>query len=118
MTLGTVDDDIGFVTPTDLLISRKADGTDGGSDRGVIRSEPSWNDMIGSTFIGNLWGAGEEAHLDVPKPLPAAFENFHHAVVQATIHLRAGTELEATLSVRPTDDGPREDFDRRIVSIR
>lgn len=120
VTLGTVDDDVGFVTPTDLLIPGKSDETDGGRDRGVICSEPYWNDMIGSTFIGNLWGAGEEAHLDDPKPLPHTFESFHHAVVQSTIHLRAGTELEATLSVRPTDedDGSWEELECRIVNIR
>jgi sugar-specific transcriptional regulator TrmB/ribosomal protein S19 len=74
--------------------------------------------MIGS-FFGNYWPTAEQVTVADPRSLPATYEDFRHAVFQSTLHLRAGTDLVAT--VQGTAVGEGEDgteLTGRVVETR
>lgn len=74
--------------------------------------------MIGS-FFGNYWPMAEEVHVAAPRDLPETYADFRQAVLQATLHLRSGAEVVATVRGRPVDagDGPDE-IEGRVVAVR
>jgi hypothetical protein len=51
------------------------------------------------SLTGNFWAAADEAFVRDPVALPASFRSFRHAVVQATLHRRAGTPVRVEASV-------------------
>ncbi len=49
------------------------------------------------TFVSSFWPVAKETYVTEPCPLPATFGAFRHAVLQATLHERAGTDFGATV---------------------
>lgn len=74
--------------------------------------------MIGS-FFGNYWPMAQEVYVADPHDLPETYDDFRQAVLQATLHLRAGADVVATVRGRPVDedDGPDE-IEGRVVAVR
>jgi hypothetical protein len=59
-------------------------------------------------FVGNYWLSGAEAYTLDPPALPMTFEDFRHAVVQATLRLRERETVHARVEGRPVG-GPDVD---------
>ncbi|MFC4448856.1 TrmB family transcriptional regulator [Halorussus aquaticus] len=74
--------------------------------------------MIGS-FFGNYWPMAQEVYVADAHDLPETYDDFRQAVLQATLHLRTGRELVATVRGQPTDgdDGPGE-IEGQVVAVR
>ncbi|UPW01011.1 TrmB family transcriptional regulator [Halorussus gelatinilyticus] len=74
--------------------------------------------LIGS-FFGNYWPMAEEVYVADAHDLPETYADFRQAVLQATLHLRAGAEPTATVRGRAlnADDGPGE-ISGRVVAVR
>jgi sugar-specific transcriptional regulator TrmB len=74
--------------------------------------------MIGS-FFGNYWPMAEEVYVADPHDLPETYADFRQAVLQATLHLRAGEDLTVTVRGRPTDgEGGPDEITGRVVAVR
>ncbi|GAA0513900.1 Sugar-specific transcriptional regulator TrmB [Halorubrum aquaticum] len=97
-TMLTVDSARGLVAPPELL--RRSD-----SDRQAIAfSQAQLAPVIVGAFMGNYWPAADEVALAEPTALPVEYEDFRQAVFQATLHLRAGRTVHATVAGRWIDE--------------
>jgi sugar-specific transcriptional regulator TrmB len=96
-TMLTVDSARGLVAPPELL--RRSD-----SDRqAIVFAQAQLAPVIVGAFMGNYWPAATEAALAEPAALPAEYEDFRHAVFQATLRRRAGEAVRATVAGRRID---------------
>ena len=112
-TLLTVDSDVGVVAPPELL--RRSD-----SDRqAIVFAQAQLAPVIVGSFLGNYWPAAAEVSTTDPAVLPAEYENFRQTVFQATLHLRSGTALTATVGGRSTADGDESvEVSGRVVGVK
>ncbi len=102
-TMLTVDATSGLTAPNEMLGRTTSDL------RAISYTQDQLVAVLVGSFLGNYWPMAEEVYAEEPAPLPHSYDGFRHAVLQATLHLQAGTDLEATVSVRPVHetDGER-----------
>ncbi len=111
-TLLTVDSSAGIVAPPDLIRG-------GSSDRqAIVFAQEQLAPVIVGSFLGNYWPVAAETLTAPPAALPAAYENFRKAVFQATVHLRSGTTVVATVAGRWTDDETDAELSGRVVDVK
>jgi sugar-specific transcriptional regulator TrmB len=112
-TMLTVDQRSGLVAPSDLMT--RAD--DGG--RAIVFAQEQLGPVLVGSFLGNYWPMATEVYTRSPDDLPATYRDFRHAVLQATLHHRAGRQVTASVRGRPVrvDDGPST-LDGVVVDVR
>ena len=111
-TLLTVDSDVGVIAPPELL--RRSD-----SDRqAIVFAQEQLAPVIVGSFLGNYWPAAAEVATVEPDALPVEYENFRQTVFQATVHLRSGTTLTATVAGRSTADETETEVTGRVVGVK
>lgn len=111
-TLLTVDSAAGVVAPPELL--RRSD-----TDRQAIRfSQEQLAPVIVGSFLGNYWPAASEVATAPPAPLPVEYGNFRHAVLQATLRLRAGETPRVTVGGRRTESDEAVELAGRVVEAK
>jgi len=74
-----------------------------GSAISLTRSAVAGN--LFSTYLSNFWGIATEAYCCDREPLPRSYATVRNALVQATLHERAGVELTATITAEDTATG-------------
>ena len=89
-------------TPASLDALVLVDAT-GGSAISLTRSVVAAN--LFSTYLSNFWGMATEAYSCERDPLPASYPTLRNALVQATLHERAGQALRATITAESTTSG-------------
>ena len=75
--------------------------------------------VMAGSFFGNYWLTAQEVWVADPDPELGTYTDFRHAVFEATLHLREGTELRA--SVRGHSVGSKDgtaELDGRVVGVR
>ncbi|WP_281194850.1 TrmB family transcriptional regulator sugar-binding domain-containing protein [Halorubrum sp. F4] len=98
-TMLTVDSARGLVAPPELL--RRSD-----SDRqAIVFAQAQLAPVIVGAFMGNYWPAAAEVARAEPAPLPVEYDDFRQVVFEATLHLRAGRTIRATVAGRRIDEG-------------
>ena len=111
-TLLTVDSSAGIVAPPELIRG-------GVSDRqAIVFAQEQIAPVIVGSFLGNYWPVATERHTAEPTELPASYENFRKAVFQATLHLRSGTGLVATVAGRWTGDETDAKIAGPVVGVK
>lgn len=112
-TMVTADRTASLLAPTEM-ISR----SNSGKQAIAFTQEQLSGNMVGS-FFGNYWPSATEVYVTEPTDLPQGYDDFRHAVLQATLHLRAGTDLRAHILGRTvhTEGGPTE-LDGYVVEVR
>lgn len=90
----TVDDGGGFCA-LEHLFERPMN-----EDAGVVFRHPLLRMHVFSTVMGNAWQRGYEAYVADPDPLPATYETFPRAVLNAVLHLREDRNLRAVVDGR------------------
>ncbi|QZP39648.1 TrmB family transcriptional regulator [Halobaculum magnesiiphilum] len=108
----TVDGRTGVVAPAEM-VARTNSGT-----QAIVFSQQQLGPVIVGSFIGNYWPAASEALLADPAPLPATYENFRHAVLQAELHRRSADAVAAHVSGRRTDTGESVEVTGEVVEVR
>ncbi|SMO77089.1 TrmB family transcriptional regulator [Halorubrum cibi] len=112
-TILTIDTGRGLIAPPELL--RRSD-----SDRqAIVFAQEQLSPVIVGAFLGNYWPAATEVSLAGPTALPAEYEDFRHAVFQATRHLREGETVRATVAGRRIDeDAEPVEVSGRVRSVK
>ncbi|MFC7082485.1 TrmB family transcriptional regulator [Halorussus caseinilyticus] len=112
-TMITADRTHSLVAPPQM-IARSNSG-----ERAIAFTQPQLAPVIVGSFFGNYWPMAEEVYVADPHDLPETYADFRQAVLQATLHLRAGTDLVATVRGRRlnTEDGP-DQLEGRVVAVR
>ncbi|WP_101295509.1 TrmB family transcriptional regulator [Halegenticoccus soli] len=93
----TVDNRSAIVGDAGLLSGTHADET------AVALSQEHIAGSVLGSFISSFWPVATETYVTEPCPLPATFDAFRHAVLQACLHKRAGNDLRVRVE---TEDGP------------
>ncbi len=91
-TMLTIDQATGLVAP-DKMISRS-----NSSDRAIVFEQEQLGPVIVGSFLGNYFPMATEMYVTSPVELPATFLSFRHAVLQASLHLRADTPVRARIT--------------------
>jgi len=96
-TILAVDSVQGVFAPTELLLHASSDR------QGIVFVQEQLCPVIVGSFFGNYWPMTEEVFTAEPGSLPQTYTSFRHAALQATLHRRAGVNLRAEVTGRPTD---------------
>ncbi|EMA33429.1 TrmB family transcriptional regulator [Haloarcula japonica] len=91
----TVDAQFGLVSPTEMVTRTNSD------QRAIAFVQQQLVPVLSGSFLGNYWLMATEETVTDPAPLPATYHDFRHAVLQATLHLRAGHDVQVSAEVRP-----------------
>lgn len=112
-TILAVDREMGLVAPPEMLSQANS------SNQAIVFAQEQLGAVIVGSFLGNYFPMATEIYAPDPEPLPVTYEDFRHAVLQATLHSRAGTTVHAHVTGRPLygDDGPTE-LDGVVVDVR
>lgn len=112
-TMLTVDHEAGLVAPAEMITRSKSEA------RAFVFAQEQLGPVIVGSFLGNYWPMAAEVYTREPETLPATYDDFRHAVFEATLHVRRGDDVAARVTGRPVyfDDGPTE-LDGRIVDVR
>jgi sugar-specific transcriptional regulator TrmB len=109
----TADFAAGLVAPTEM-ITRSA-----GDTQAIAFTQRQLGPVIVGSFFGNYWPNATEATVAPPDELPREYRSFRHAVLQATLHHRAGTSPNARLQGRFLDgDEAAAHIAGRVVETR
>ncbi|SHG91062.1 TrmB family transcriptional regulator [Halobaculum gomorrense] len=107
----TVDGRTGVVAPAEM-VARTNSGT-----QAIVFSQQQLGPVIVGSFLGNYWPAAAEAVVADPAPLPAAYTNFRHAVLQAELHRRSSDAVVGHVSGRWTDSGEAVEATGEVVEV-
>ncbi|UWG49821.1 Sugar-specific transcriptional regulator TrmB [Halalkaliarchaeum sp. AArc-CO] len=110
-TILAVDSRIGVLAPMEMLVRSNSDR------QAIVFTQEQLGPVIVGSFLGNYWPVAEEVAVADPAPLPREFADFRHAVLQATRHLRAGTDLRASVEGRATEDDEPVAIEGRVVDV-
>ncbi|AUX09031.1 TrmB family transcriptional regulator [Halalkaliarchaeum desulfuricum] len=110
-TMLAVDSRIGVLAPMEMLVRSNSDR------QAIVFTQEQLGPVIVGSFLGNYWPVAEEVAVVDPAPLPRTFSDFRHAVLQATRHLRAGTDLRASVEGRTTADDEPTSIEGRVVDV-
>jgi len=112
-TMITADRSHSLVAPPQM-IARSNSG-----ERAIAFTQRQLAPVLIGSFFGNYWPMAEEVYVADARELPETYGDFRQAVLQATLHLRAGTDLAATVRGRPlnAEDGPDE-IAGRVAAVR
>jgi len=91
----TVDQRYGVVAPVEMVARSNAD------QRAIAFAQEQIVPVLVGSFLGNYWPMAEEVYVAEPRPLPSSYDSFRHAVLDATLHLRAETPVGVEAAVVP-----------------
>ncbi|MFC6975533.1 TrmB family transcriptional regulator [Halomicroarcula sp. GCM10025709] len=112
-SLLSIDQQRGVVSPATML------SWDHDETRAITFSQEAIAAVLVGSYLGNYWPIGETVAVARPPDLPLTSRMFRHAVLAATLHRRAGTELRAELYARPTGtDDAFETVVGEVVDVR
>lgn len=110
-TMLAVDSRIGVLAPMEMLVRSNSDR------QAIVFTQKQLGPVIVGSFLGNYWPVAEEVAVTAPTPLPRTFVDFRHAVLQATRHLRTGTDLRASVEGRTTAGDEPISIEGRVVDV-
>jgi len=109
----TVDQRAGLLAPAEML--RRSNS----GERAITFAQAQIAPVFVGSFLGNYWPMAGEAYVADPVELPASFAGFRHAVLQATLHRRAGATIRADIEATPVhEEGDPVELVGRVVGSR
>lgn len=112
-TMLTVDRKMGLVAPPEILSIANS------AAQAIVFAQEQLGPVIVGSFLGNYFPLATEVYVTEPRELPVVYTDFRHAVLQAALHVRAGTEVHARVTGRflYDEDGPAE-LNGVVVDLR
>ncbi|WP_458210580.1 TrmB family transcriptional regulator sugar-binding domain-containing protein [Haladaptatus sp. NG-SE-30] len=102
-----------------LLAPSKMSSRSNSDERAITFTQEYLAPVMAGSFFGNYWPSAEEVYVTDPDDELGTYTDFRHAVLQATLQLRAGTEFDARVRGRATrSDGELDEIDGRVVGVR
>ncbi|WP_158057175.1 TrmB family transcriptional regulator [Halorussus halophilus] len=102
-----------------LLAPTEMSSRSGSGERAIAFTQEYLAPVIIGSFFGNYWPSAEEVYVTTPSDSLGSYTDFRHAVLQATLHLRSGTELRATVRGQKITPGEESgELDGRVVEVR
>ncbi|WP_433632365.1 TrmB family transcriptional regulator [Halomicrococcus sp. NG-SE-24] len=112
-TMLTVNQTDGLVAPGELLSQSNS------PTQAIVFAQEQLTPVIVGSFLGNYLPMAAEVYTAEPMALPATFRNFRQAVLQASLHLRSGTEIRARVTGHPLyDEDAAGELDGVVVDVR
>ncbi len=108
----TSDRRLGLFAPNEMLVRQTSD------KQGIAIAQRQLVPIVVGSFFGNYWPMAEQTYVCEPTPLPETYSCFRHAVLQATLHLEAGTDLRVSARARPVQDDEYDTVEGAVVDVR
>lgn len=110
-TMLTVDQQAGIIAPGEMLSQSNS------ASQAIVFAQEQLGPVIVGSFLGNYLPMATEVYTADPTELPATYQEFRHAVLAATLHLRANDEVRARITGRAVGD---EEFTelKGVVDVR
>lgn len=96
-TLSVADESGGLMVPNDLV-------RDGAEETGVVFGDPRLYHLASAWFMAHPWEMGTEWYIAGPPVLPATYEHFRQATLQATLALDADRRIRVEATAKPTGE--------------
>lgn len=111
-TMLTIDHAMGLIAPDKMLSQSDS------SDRAIVFEQEQLGPVIVGSFLGNYFPMATEMYVTEPVELPTTFQSFRHAVVQASLHLRADNPIRARITGcdRHDENAPTE-LDGDLINV-
>lgn len=101
------------------VLAQRKFHADGSRNEATVFTEWLVSHAIYGEFMGNYWSRSTEQYATDPSPLPLACEWFPQAVIEATLRLRDGRRVAATIDGRPVDGrGDHQRLRGEVVDTR
>ena len=112
-TMLTVDQQAGLVAPGEMLSNSNS------SAQAIVFAQKQLGPVIVGSFLGNYFPMATEVYTADPTSLPATYEDFRHAVLEAMLHLRTGEDVRARITGHAVGDGwDATELEGTLVEIR
>jgi hypothetical protein len=111
-TMLTVDQQAGIVAPGEMLSQSNS------SAQAIVFAQEQLGPVIVGSFLGNYLPMATEVYTADPTDLPATYQDFRHAVLEATLHLRANDEVRARVTGRAVGDEEFTELEGVVVDVR
>lgn len=109
----TADREVGLIAPYTMVTRSHSES------QAIMLAQEQLVPVLVGSFLGNYWPMADELSAAEPAELPATYDVFRHAVLQATLQRRAGRVLEATVRAKPVhEDGGEMALNGEIVNVR
>ncbi|WP_255169916.1 TrmB family transcriptional regulator [Natrononativus amylolyticus] len=108
----TADQRYGLFAPNEMLVRTNA------GLQGIAIAQAQLVPIIVGSFFGNYWPMAGQVYVTDPVDLPQSYTDFRHAVLQATLHLEAGTEVHVTAEARPVRTDDYDAVEGTLVGVR
>jgi len=108
-TMLTVDMEFGLVAPSEMVVRSNSER------QAIVFAQSQLAPVIVGSFFGNYWTVTDEVATVDPAALPVTFRNFRRAVFEATLHLRAETDIAARVEGWWIDSGDPVELTGRVV---
>jgi len=106
----TVDRELGIVSSSDMMTVANSD------ERAISLVQERIVPTLFGSFLANFWLSADQQYVIEPASLPRTYDSFEHAVFQATLHLRDGTDVTARVEATPNvGDADVETVTGRVV---
>lgn len=108
----TVDQQYGVIAPVEMVARSNT------NQRAIAFVQQQIVPVLVGSFMGNYWPMATEVHVADPRPLPAEYRSFRHAVLDATLHLRDDHPVRVEASVTPSRSGNgRKTVSGKVVDV-
>lgn len=97
----TVDQQYGVIAPVKMVARSNT------NQQAIAFVQPQIVPVLTGSFLGNYWPMAAEVYVADPRPLPATYRCFRHAVLDATLYQRTDRPVGVSASV--TSPHARED---------
>lgn len=84
-----VDRDLGIISSSEMMTTANSD------EQAISLVQERIVPTLYGSFLANFWMSAKQLQVVDPAPLPHTYQSFEQAVFEATLHLRAGTEITA-----------------------
>ncbi|MFB6128276.1 MAG: TrmB family transcriptional regulator [Halorhabdus sp.] len=105
-----VDRELGIISSSEMMTVANSD------ERAISLVQERIVPTLFGSFLANFWLSADQQYVNEPASLPRTYDSFEHAVFQATLHLREGTDVTACVEATPNDgDADVETVTGRVV---
>lgn len=105
-----VDRELGVISSSEMMTVANSD------ERAISLVQERIVPTLFGSFLANFWLSADQQYVIEPVSLPRTYDSFEHAVFQATLHLRDGTDVTASVEATPNvGDADIETVTGRVV---
>jgi sugar-specific transcriptional regulator TrmB len=107
-----VDRDLGLVSSSEMMTTANSD------EQAISLVQERIVPTLYGSFLANFWVSAQQLQVIDPAPLPETYQSFEQAVFEATLRLRDGDAINASVEALHNSDEETETVTGRVIDTR